>query len=304
MQWVSQETEGRLDWMELLSALKAGHLQPRAQIADSVLVRGPDTILTRVAWIEGMGALAKTATVFPDNLLNGLSSVNGGVSLFSDEDGRLEAILDFHLVTKWKTAGDSLLAASLLARPDSQNITLVGAGTVARSMVEAYRARFPAAALTVWSRSLAAAVSVQTQFPFVAVTEDLRTAVEQADIVCTATMATTPLVKGEWLRPGQHLDLIGAFRADMREVDDEVLKRARIFVDSRETTLDHIGELKDPLERGVIGRGDVRGDFYDISAGLYQRTSDDEITLAKNGGGAHLDLMTSRYILDKAKERG
>ncbi len=100
------------------------------------------------------------------------------------------------------------------------------------------------------------------------------------------------------LRPGQHVDLIGAFKADMREADDTALIRSRIFVDSVETTLDHIGELKDPLARGIIRREDVLGDLYDIVPGRVGRGGADEITLFKNGGGAHLDLMTGRVILD------
>jgi ornithine cyclodeaminase len=108
-------------------------------------------------------------------------------------------------------------------------------------------------------------------------------------------MSADPVLRGAWLRAGQHVDLIGAFRADMREADDETLARARIFVDSRDTTLDHIGELKDPLERGVITRDDVVADFYELDRFTRDR---DDITVFKNGGGAHLDLMTARHILD------
>ena len=97
--------------------------------------------------------------------------------------------------------------------------------------------------------------------------------------------------------PGQHLDLIGAYRADMREADDAVLGRARIFVDSFETTIEHIGELKDPLARGVIARSDVLGDLHDLVEGRAGRRSPEEITIFKNGGGAHLDLMVGREIL-------
>jgi len=110
-------------------------------------------------------------------------------------------------------------------------------------------------------------------------------------------MSTDPLIKGDWLRPGQHVDLIGAYRPDMREVDDTALSRARIFVDSFDTTVGHIGEINIPLEAGTISRDHLIADYYDLAR--FARTSDDEITLFKNGGGAHLDLMTSRYILDR-----
>ena len=115
-------------------------------------------------------------------------------------------------------------------------------------------------------------------------------------------MATDPVIRGEWLRPGTHLDLIGAYRPDMREADDEAILNARLFVDSRGTTLDHIGEVQDPIDRGVIGPEHIVADFYDIEAGAFARESDDEITIAKNGGGAHLDLMCARYILDAASQ--
>ena len=111
-------------------------------------------------------------------------------------------------------------------------------------------------------------------------------------------MTTDPVLKGKWLQPGQHLDLIGAYRPDMREVDDEAIQRAKLFVDSVETTLDHIGELKIPLASGAIRRDHVLGDYYTPSA--FQRAPDD-ITICKNGGGAHLDLMTCRYILNQWK---
>ncbi|MGB7322921.1 MAG: ornithine cyclodeaminase, partial [Albidovulum sp.] len=108
---------------------------------------------------------------------------------------------------------------------------------------------------------------------------------------------------GAWLHPGTHLDLIGAYRPDMREVDDDAMARARLFVDARATTLHHIGELMLPLANGTITEQDVVADFYDIASGTFTRQSDDEITICKNGGGAHLDLMTARYILEAWQQR-
>ncbi|WP_103257163.1 ornithine cyclodeaminase family protein [Tabrizicola aquatica] len=294
---VTREAEAHLDWPGLLAALEAGHRLPRAGIKDLFLHRGDDTLLDRAAWIDGLGSLVKVALVHPGNAARGLPTVNGAVTLFDDATGVLSAIVDFHLVTKWKTAGDSLLSASRLARKDSRNILLVGAGTVARSMVEAYSSLFPEARFTVWSRSRETAVAMGLP-----VAEDLEAAVKGADIICTATMATAPVVRGEWLQPGQHLDLIGAFKPGMREVDDLALQRARLFVDSRATTIHHIGEIMDPLASGAITEADILADFYDDPA-LYARGSRDEITIAKNGGGAHLDLMTARFIADRWSRR-
>tara|TARA_R110002074_G_scaffold32490_12_gene90826 strand:+ start:96 stop:998 length:903 start_codon:yes stop_codon:yes gene_type:complete len=287
--------EARLDWLDLTHALAAGHDLPRAETKDSFLYRDDDTILSRAAWIDGLGALVKTATIFPGNHAMGKPTVNGAVSLFSDTDGTLSAMLDFALVTKWKTAGDSLLAATRLARPDAARILIVGSGTVARSLHAAYSAAFPDARFAVWSRTAATARTLADRLG-IDHAPDLADAVPQADIVTCATMTTDPILRGDWLRPGQHIDLIGAYRPDMREAGDDVLRRATIFVDSRATTMDHIGELKIPLAEGVIDASDVVADYYDGNA--MRRRSDDQITLFKNGGGAHLDLMTARYILD------
>ncbi|UWQ18181.1 ornithine cyclodeaminase family protein [Jannaschia sp. M317] len=294
---IGPDAESALDWLALTRALAAGHRLPRAEVRDSFLYRGDDTILSRAAWIDGLGALVKTATIFPGNPAAGKPTVGGAVSVFDDTDGSLAAMLDFALVTKWKTAGDSLLAATRLARPDSRRILIVGAGTVAASLHEAYAAAFPQARFAVWSRTPATARAF-AEARGIEHAPDLATAVPEADIVTCATMSTTPLLRGDWLRPGQHIDLIGAYRPDMREADDAVLRRATIHVDSRDTTLDHIGELKIPLAAGVIARDAVRADYYDANG--MQRTSQEEITLFKNGGGAHLDLMTARYIIDTA----
>jgi ornithine cyclodeaminase len=289
------EGEARLDWLGLIEALAAGHRLPKAEIADSFLYRGPDTMLTRSAWIDGMGMAVKTATLIKANAAAGKPAVNGGVCLYSDEDGTLSAMIDFHLVTKWKTAGDSLLAASRLARPDSKVVLIVGAGTVARSLREAYGALFPEARFLIWNRTAAKAEALAAGTGMEAV-RDLEAAVAEADIVSCATMSMEPVLRGEWLRPGQHIDLIGAYRPDMRETDDAALKRARIFVDSYDTTLHHIGELKIPLEQGLISKADVIADYYDLDR--FTRAPED-ITLFKNGGGAHLDLMTCAFILDR-----
>ena len=296
------DVAGRLDWVAMAEALAAGHRGPRAEIADQFLTRGPDTLLSRAAWIDGMGVAVKSVTVMPANPARDLPSVQGAMVLFEDATGGIVAVIDSGLVTRLKTAADSLLGARLLARKDARRLLIIGAGAVAASLIEAYRAGFPGIEVTLWSRTAASARAL-AEATGAASTEDLPAAVAAADIVATATMSTRPVLMGEWLRPGQHLDLIGAYRADMREADDRALTRSRLFVDSFETTLGHIGELKDPLARGIITREDVLGDLYDLVAGTAGRRSAEEITLFKNGGGAHLDLMTGREIL-KVWQRG
>ncbi|EYD74648.1 Ornithine cyclodeaminase [Rubellimicrobium mesophilum DSM 19309] len=289
-----EEGEAVLDWLSVARAIEEAHRLPRPIMEDVILRRGPDTLLNRSAWIDGLGIAVKAATVFPGNGAKGLPTIGGAVNLMSDEDGTLEAVIDFALVTKWKTAGDSLLGALKLARPDSHNVLIVGAGTVARTLVDAYGAGFPGARFTVWSRTRASAEALAAECPGVTVADDLEAAVRAADIVTTCTMATEPIVRGDWLRPGTHLDMIGAYRPDMREADDAALARARLFCDSRKTA-GETGEFLRPIESGAIGPDAVVADLYEIDA--MRRGSPDEITLYKNGGGAHLDLMVSRHVL-------
>lgn len=290
MQIVPKEAESLLSWTGLLDAFEAGHRLPKPDIKDLFVYRGKDTILDRATWIDGLGALVKAATVVPGNAARGLPSIHGVVTLFDDITGELTHLVDFHLVTKWKTAGDSLLSARRLARKDAKNILLVGAGAVSRSMVDAYSSIIPDAKFTVWNRSRAGAEAMGLP-----IADNLETAIKSADIICSATMTIDPIIKGDWLQPGQHIDLIGAYRPDMREVDDTAISRARLFVDSRETTIHHIGELMKPLASGAITEASIIADFYDDPA-RFSRQSDDDITIAKNGGGAHLDLMTASYI--------
>ena len=289
------EGQKRLDWLTLVAALELGHQGPKAEINDLFLYRGTDTLLSRSAWIDGMGLLTKTATIFPGNFRSGQPIVGGGVMLFDDQDGQLSAMIDFHLITKWKTAGDSLMAALALAPVGVRKILIVGAGTVGKSLLEAFSVGFPDANFTIWNRSHAGAQAFAKATGAV-VAVDLETAVRTADIILTCTMTTEPIIKGAWLRPGQHINMIGSYRPDMREADDEALQKSRLFVDSFDTTLSHIGELKIPLETGAISRDHVLADYYNLAA--FQAGPDD-ITVFKNGGGAHLDLMTARYVLDR-----
>ncbi|MGR3540043.1 MAG: ornithine cyclodeaminase family protein [Hasllibacter sp.] len=288
------EVEGRLDWLALTDALAEGHRGPRAEVSDGFVRAGPKTLLNRAAWADGVGALVKTATVVP----GADPAVNGAATLFRDDDGTVEATVDFHLLTRWKTAGDSLLGARRLARPGSADVLIVGAGTVGRSLRQAYGALFPRAAFRVWNRTPERAEALAAEFENTAAAPDLEAAVRSSDVVTVATMSRDPVIRGEWLRPGTHLDLIGAYRSDMREADDAAMTAGRLFVDSRDTTIGHIGELMDPIARGVIGPGDVVADFWD--GGAMARTSEGEITVFKNGGGAHLDLMTARWMLGRA----
>lgn len=293
----AEDVEQRLSWRALGDAMIEGHKLPRAQIGDILFERDRDAMLNRAAWIDGAGIGVKTANIFPGNVDRSPAkpSIHAVFTLFDDETGEPAALVDGILVTRWKTAGDSVLGARLLARPDSRTLVIVGAGAVAASLIDAYREVFPdLGRISVWNRTAARAEEL-AEAKGVDVANDLETALAAADIVASATMAREPVIRGAWIRPGTHVDLIGAFRPDMREADDELIAAAEVFVDARETAHD-IGELMIPIAAGVIDDDHVRGDYYDIESGGYRRSSDDAVTLFKNGGGAHLDLMTALYI--------
>jgi ornithine cyclodeaminase len=299
-----EEMIDRLSWSEAVEALRDGHLRPRAEIADMFLGPADATLLSRGAFIDGLGYGVKSVTVCGRNAARGLPTVQGAMFVFEPRHGRLEAIVEGRLVTELKTAADSVLGARLLARPDSAHLLVVGGGAVARSLVDAYGALFPGLErVSVWARreeQSAALAEASGVGPIpVAAVPDLATAAADADIIASATMARDPILRGAWIRAGTHVDLIGAFKADMREADDALIASGSLFVDSRETTIGHIGELAIPMAAGIISADDVRGDLYDLVQGRAGRRSDGEVTVYKNGGGAHLDLMIARYISGK-----
>jgi ornithine cyclodeaminase/alanine dehydrogenase-like protein (mu-crystallin family) len=297
-----EDAAGRVAWADVVSALEDGHRRPRAEIRDLFLGPPDATLLNRAAYIEGLGYGVKAVTVVDGNAARGIPTVQGAMTLFAPETGVPDAIVESRLVTKYKTAADSVLGARLLARPESRHLVIAGAGIVALSLVEAYSAAFPGLErITLWARrreqAEALAAEVTNVGPEISVADNLAAAVGEADIVSTATMARTPFLQGDWISPGTHVDLIGAFKADMREADDTLLARGTLYADSRDTTLHHIGEYLIPLKAGVIGEGDLVADLYDLVSGAHPGRSDGtEITVYKNGGGAHLDLMAALSI--------
>ena len=306
--WLSyQAVKPLLTWHGAVDALREGHaLLPPSQ-GDVLL--GPDggMILARVAHMAGLGYGVKAETVVPSNAARNLPSVQGAVLLFDPDTGSVHAVIESAIVTEFKTAADSILGAQLLALPDAEELLIVGAGTVARSLVYAYSAIFSGLKrINVWARNHAKAQafvdSIHGVTATVTAVDDLKAAVQGAHIMSSATMSKTPLILGEWVQAGTHVDLIGAFTPEMRESDDALMAKARVFVDCKETTIDRIGDLTGPIASGAITRDDVKGDLFDMLANTslcHRRPSD--VTVFKNGGGAHLDLMIANYIARAAE---
>ncbi|MEO0542644.1 MAG: ornithine cyclodeaminase [Pseudomonadota bacterium] len=291
-----------LTWDDAVEAIRSGHTLPKAEIGDLFL--GPDsgTMLNRAAFIDSVGYGLKSVTVFSGNAARNLPTVQGAMMVFDPHDGQLRAIIESRLVTEFKTAADSVLGAKMLARADSRKLLVVGAGTVAGSLIKAYSAAMPSLTeITIWARRAQQAEALLETFDdhpvTLKVSDNLETACETADIISCATMAREPILRGENIKPGTHVDLIGAFKANMREADDALISGGSLYVDSRDTTIGHIGEIIIPMQAGVITEASIRGDLYDLIAGdISGRKTSDEVTIFKNGGGAHLDLMIASYI--------
>ncbi len=294
----AKDVEHLLSWSALVESLRCAHQLPRADIDDILFKHGENSLLNRAAWIEGLGIGVKSATIFPGNtkLTPPLPSIHAVFSLLDESTGAPITLIDGILLTRWKTAADSMLGGLLLARPDSRVVTIVGAGAVAESLIDAYREVMPwIECIQVWNRTAAKAIELARKKSVDAV-DNLAQALAVSDIVSCATLSATPVIHADWIKAGTHVDLIGAFRPDMREADDALIAASEIFVDARETAIHDIGELAIPIANGVITEQSVRADLYDLCNGAPARGSEQSITLFKNGGGAHLDLMIASYI--------
>lgn len=306
--WIpADDVHELLPYTDLVDALAAGHLLPPADVRRTVYgPEGADEVyLGLPAWQPGHAIGVKLVTVFPGNPAVGKPSVQAVYVLFDGIDGSPLATMDGTALTYRKTACDSALGSRFLSRPDSRTLLMVGAGGLGPHLVAAHRAVRPSLTeVLVWNRTRARAEALAAELAAggvaASVVDDLDGAVARADIVCTATMTRDPLVKGAQLRPGTHLDLVGAYLPDHREIDDDCVRRAAIHVDSRLAAVEESGDLVIPLTAGVITEHDIRGDLFDLCQGRAAgRTSPDEITLFENGGGGHLDLMTGQLVWER-----
>jgi len=263
---------------------------------------GRDVLLIMPAWRTGGRIGVKLTTVFPGNAAHGRPAVHAAYALFDGTTGVPLALLDGTELTRRRTAAASALAARHLARADARRLLIVGTGALAPHLIESHAVVRPIDTVRVWGRRAAAGAQVAAGFPgrnfAVAATGDLEAAVRWADIVSCATLADAPLVHGAWLREGQHLDLVGSFTRDMREADDEALRRARLYVDTRAGALAESGEIIHAIEAGVITAADIRGELAELVRGSAAgRGAAGEITLFKSVGCAIEDLAAAELAL-------
>jgi ornithine cyclodeaminase len=246
----------------------------------------------------------KSVTVFPDNAARtGKPAVLGMYLLLSTESGETLAILDATRLTVLRTAGASALAARYLAREDASDMVMVGAGQLAPYLIRAHASVRPIKRVKIWNRTIANAEAVARAFARsgidVQAVDDLEAACRTADLISAATLSTQPLIKGAWLKPGVHIDTVGAFTKTMRETDDELVQRAHIFVDTYAGAMGEAGDLLQPMEAGVIGKDALRADLFELTHGTKKgRTSPDEITYFKSVGASIEDLAAAIAVYE------
>lgn len=261
------------------------------------------TLLLMPAWSDfhATGAAdaghigVKIVTVSPDNNARGKPAVMGVYLLMDGDTGEPQALIDGQRLTLWRTSCASGLAASYLAREDASRLLVVGAGALSAHLARAHAAVRPIRQVRIWNRTPENAARVAETLAGegvdAEVADDLDAAIAEADIVSCATLSTVPLVRGESLRPGTHVDLVGAFSPTMRESDDEAIRRASVFVDTRAGAAKEAGDIVQALDSGALDVEDIRGDLFELARGERPgRRSAEEITLFKSVGAALEDL--------------
>lgn len=302
------EVGRRLPWHSLIDAIERIVVEPGGEAPDrtvhSVTVPGgaDASLLLKPGWVVGDVIAVKAVTFFPDNGRLGLATVNAGVLLFSASDGTLLGACDGSVLTTRRTAAASAVAAKHLVRHDARRLLVVGTGALSSMVARAHSTVRNYDVIEIWGRDAGKAGGVvdglTTDGLAAQSADDLDAAVASADVIVCVTSATNPLIKGAVLRAGTHVDLIGSFTPEMRESDDDVVRRATIFADTRTDGI-VAGDLAQPLTDGIITPDDIEADLAELVSGMHPgRTRDDEITMFKSAGFALEDVAAARLVFD------
>lgn len=296
------QVHAALPWGPLVQGLRQAFVAPaEVPVRHAHALGGADTLLLMPAWDRHL-IITKLVTVMPA----APHTVQATVLVLDRATGEPLALLDGEALTLRRTAATSALAALHLARGDSQSLLIVGTGRLAAWMARAHSALRPALReVLVWGRRLEAAQALANTLAGEGLparaAPDLRAAVQRADIVCCATTSTVALVYGTWLRPGTHLDLVGSFKPDMREVDDAAVARAQVVVDTYAGALTEAGDLVQPLRAGLVPRAHFACELVELLRGSHPgRTDADAVTLFKSVGTALEDLAAARLVLARS----
>ena len=258
------------------------------------------TLLQMPAWKDGEYLGVKNVTLSPHNSQFNKPTLQGVYLLFEAKNGTPLATFDASAITARRTAAKSAMASSFLSRKDAEVLLMVGTGSLSTELIQAHCTVRPIKEVIIWEHTQGKGQKVIERLPEMqqklSVTDDLSDAVPQADIISVATLAVNPIIDGQWLQPGQHLDGVGAYRTDMREADDEVLKRATLFVD-HDDAFEETGDLLIPLQEGVISKSDVKSTLFQLCRDEKEgRRDNEEITFFKSTGHALEDLSAALFV--------
>lgn len=297
--------EAVLDFPSLIEALRKAFaasvtMPPRQHyhIEVSPPALGGDLLLMP-AWQADEVIGIKIVSVFPGNAGQGLPAVSGIYVLLNGKTGVPLAMMDGTRLTLRRTAAASALAADYLARDQAARLLMVGTGALAPHLIDAHASVRPLTEVMIWGRNFSKADALGRRLahrPYkVTAVPDLADAVNKAEIISCATLSTDPLIKGEWLSPGTHLDLVGGFRPTMREADDTAIRRSRVFVDTREGAMKEAGDIVQPINNGSLDPQNIVADLFDLTKSCIKlRKTGQEITLFKSVGAAIEDLAAAR----------
>ena len=269
---------------------------------DNPVAQASSTLLLMPAWQVGHQLGVKIVTISPENSKYDLPAIFGTYMLFDAQKGMPLLQTDARLLTCRRTAAASALASQFLSNPQSETLLMVGTGAMAPHLIEAHCSNRPIKKVMIWGRSIEKAQKVVNQLSHLqsiqfSLVEQLDQACSTADIISCATLSPSPLIKGNWLRAGQHIDLVGSYKPDMREADDQVIQRAQVYVDTLEGACKESGDIVIPIEKGLLKKEEIRGDLFGLCRQeVLGRTDTQSITLFKSVGHALEDLAAAQLL--------
>jgi len=303
--------ESNTDFKKLINSLKEGFAEKSVEtpMRHHHDFENPEeaidsTLLLMPAWRAGNDLGVKIVTVSPNNGKYDLPSIQGSYLYMDAHKGSIRAILDAKALTAKRTAATSALAASFLAREDASVLLMLGTGALSRNLIKAHASIRPISKVYIWGRDFnkSSEIALELKDDFLEITpiKDYTPYLAKADIISCATLSKTPLVFGQYLREGQHLDLVGAYKKDMREADDVAVMKSNIFVDTFQGGLKESGDIVIPMQSGILKRNAIKADLFDLcSSEKKGRESDSEITFFKSVGHASEDLIGAKYYFDQ-----
>lgn len=262
------------------------------------------TLLLMPAWNPSENAGVKIVTVNPENTQFSLPSIQGIYIYLDATKGTIKAILEAKSLTAKRTAAASALAASFLSRKDASSLLMIGTGALSTNLIKAHASVRPITQVYIWGRNFekakALAEILKDENFTVTPIQTIEEKIKEVSIISCATLSKVPLVLGKYIQPGQHIDLVGAYKKDMREADNEAISRASVFVDTYEGGLKESGDIVIPLQEGILKESDIKADLFELCALTKKgRTSKEEITLFKSVGHAIEDLAAATYYYKK-----